>query len=79
MLEAGVLVASETLQPSARGVRLRYAGGERTWIDGPFAESKELIGGFAIFKCASVAEVAGWADQFAKVIGDVELDICPLD
>ena len=45
LVKAGVMLAGEGLQPSSKGVRVRFSGGKRTVIDGPFAESKELIGG----------------------------------
>jgi hypothetical protein len=49
-VEAGVLLLAEALQPSSKGARLKFAGGKRTVSDGPFTESKELIGGFCMPK-----------------------------
>ena len=49
--KAGVMLAGEGLQASSKGARVKFAGGKRTVIDGPFAETKELVGGFWIWKC----------------------------
>ena len=58
---AGVLVASEGLNPSAPGVRIAVAQGRRYVVDGPFAESKELVGGFYLIEVASLEEAVQWA------------------
>lgn len=63
MMNAGVLLAAEGLHPSSKGVRLRFSGGERTVIDGPFAETKELVAGFWIIQVASKAEAIEWASR----------------
>jgi len=61
MHNAGVLVASEGLNPSARGARIAVADGKRHVVDGPFAESKELVGGFYIIDVKSLDEAIWWA------------------
>ena len=61
MHRAGVLVASEGLNPTAKGARIAVAKGRRYVVDGPFAESKELVGGFYILEVASLDEAIGWA------------------
>jgi len=61
MHQAGVLVASEGLNPAARGARIALAQGRRYVVDGPFTESKELVGGFYIVDVASLDEAIGWA------------------
>lgn len=61
MHTAGVLVASEGLNPAAQGARIAVADGKRYVVDGPFAESKELVGGFYIIEVASLDEAIGWA------------------
>ena len=76
--ELGELLLTERLQPSAKGVRLRFKDGRRNVIDGPFTESKELIAGYSIIKSDSRDEVIEWAARFADLIGDVEIDIRPL-
>jgi hypothetical protein len=77
-LDANVLLSTEALQPSAKGVRLKFSGGQRRIIDGPFTESKELIAGFSILNVNSIDEVIEWASRFAVLIGDVQIEIRPL-
>ena len=72
---SGVLLAAEGVHPSSRGARLEFSGGKRTVTDGPFAEAKELIAGFAIIQVASKDETIEWATRFADVIGDVEIEV----
>ena len=60
LAKAGVLVSAEGLQSSAKGARVRFSGANRTVIDGPFAETKELVAGFWIWKVASKAEAIEW-------------------
>jgi hypothetical protein len=72
---AGVLLAAEGVHPSSRGARLSFSGGKRTVTDGPFAEAKELIAGFAIVQVESKDEAIEWATRFAEVHGDVEIEV----
>ena len=60
LVKAGVLLAAEGLQPSAKGARIRYEGSKRTVIDGPFAETKELIAGFWLMQVKSKDEAIEW-------------------
>jgi len=78
MKEAGVLLSTGGLEPSSKAARLRNFGGKQTLVDGPFAESKELVGGFVILELGSRAEAVDWARRYAKVLGEVELDILPV-
>ena len=78
MRAAGVLLASERVRPSREGTRIKVAGKQTTVIDGPFAESKEMIAGYIIMNAASVAATQPWTTRFAEVIGDVEMDVLPL-
>lgn len=78
MRNAGVLLSTGGLEPSSRAARLRNSGGKQTLVDGPFAESKELVGGFVILELDSRAEAIEWARRYAKVLGEVELDILPV-
>ena len=78
MQQAGVLLATASLEPSSRAVRLRNFRGKQTVVDGPFAESKELVGGFAIVELESREEAVEWAKRYAAVLGEVELDIRPV-
>jgi hypothetical protein len=61
MLEAGVLIASEGINPGRKGARIGVAGGKRRVVDGPFTETKELIGGFYIIDVGSLDEAISWA------------------
>lgn len=79
MQRAGVLLGHETLQPSAKGLRLQRAGGKSSWTDGPFAESKELISGYTILKGTSKQEAIDWATRYAEILGDVEVDVREVD
>jgi hypothetical protein len=63
LARAGVLLAGEGLQPSSRGARVRFNGAERTVIDGPFAETKELIAGFWLIQVKSKEEAIEWVKR----------------
>jgi hypothetical protein len=82
MAEAGVLLLSAGLQPSAQGALLRCTDGKLTVLDGPFAETKELIGGFAILEAKSKREAIELAkravDVHTKAGVDIELEVRPL-
>ena len=70
MHKAGVLVASEGLNPAARGARVAVSKGERYVVDGPFAESKELVGGFYIIDVTSLDEAIQWALRAPSGMGN---------
>jgi len=73
---AGVLLKSELLGPSSQGARLPSGpGGKRAWVDGPFAEAKELIAGFTILKLSSLAEDGGVAVRPGPRLGENEVDV----
>lgn len=63
LARAGVLLAAEGLRPSAKGARVRFAGEERTVLDGPFAETKELIAGFWLWQVSSMDEAIEWVKR----------------
>jgi hypothetical protein len=63
LVKAGVMVAGEGLHPSAKGARVRFSGDKRTVIDGPFAESKELVAGFWLFDVKSKEEAIEWVKR----------------
>jgi hypothetical protein len=73
--KAGVLLATEGLQPSSKGARVRLSGGNLTVIDGPFTEAKELVAGFAMVRAKSKEEAIELAKNFLKVAGDGETEI----
>src|SRR3954471_5525231 len=60
LVKAGVMLAGEGLQSSSKGTRIRFSGGKRTVIDGPFAETKELVAGFWLWQVKSKAEAIEW-------------------
>ena len=74
--KAGVLLDLNGLQPSAAGARIRYRGVERTVIDGPFAESKELVAGYWILQVKSREEAVEWLKRAPFQDGEVELRRC---
>jgi hypothetical protein len=63
LVKAGVMLAGEGLQASSKGARVRFSGAKRTVIDGPFAETKELVAGFWIWKCNSLQEAIDWVKR----------------
>jgi hypothetical protein len=73
---AGVLLKRVMLAPSSKGKRLASGPkNERKWTDGPFSESKELIGGFAVLELPSIGDATAWADRYVAILGDNEVDI----
>lgn len=75
MTTAGVLLGTEGCQPSAKGARVRREGGKFRVVDGPFAEAKEIIGGFALINVRSKDEAIMWTRRFLDVAGDGESEI----
>src|SRR3954453_4634240 len=63
LVKAGVLLAGEGLHPSSKGVRVRFSGDKRSVIDGPFAETKELVAGYWIFEVKSLEEAIEWVKR----------------
>jgi hypothetical protein len=74
LVKAGVLLAGEGLQPSSKGKRVRFSGKELTVIDGPFPETKELIGGFWLWQVKSMDEAVEWLKR-APFGGGAEVEI----
>ncbi|HEX6211823.1 MAG TPA: YciI family protein [Methylomirabilota bacterium] len=76
LAKAGVLLAGEGLQPSSRGARVKFKGRERTVVDGPFTESKELIAGFWLFQVKSKEEAIEWVKRCPNPTGaESEIEI----
>jgi len=75
MASEGVLLATDGLQPSARGARVRISDGKFTVTDGPFTETKELIAGFAIVQARSKSHAIELAKRFLEVVGEGESEI----
>lgn len=78
MERSGALLLALGLQPSSAGLRLQFQGERCTVIDGPFAESKELIAGYCLVEVDTREQAVVWVKRFAAVVGDVEADIRPL-
>jgi hypothetical protein len=70
LVKAGALLDASGLQPTSKGARIRYSKGKRTVIDGPFAESKELIAGYTIIQVKSREEAMEWARRFPAPMGE---------
>ena len=70
LVKAGVMLAGEGLQASSKGVRVRFSGKERTVIDGPFAETKELIAGYWLWQVRSKEEAIEWAKRIPNPTGE---------
>lgn len=75
VMKAGVLLTAEGVLPSATGARVRRSAGQSTVTDGPFAEAREVIGGFALVDVGSKEEAIQWATRFAGLFDDVEVEI----
>jgi hypothetical protein len=81
LAKSGALLGAEGLRPSSEGVRLRFAAGTRTIINGPFEGKNELAAGFSILRTRSLEDAIAWATRQADVLGsgeDVEIDIRPV-
>lgn len=76
LVKAGILLAGEGLQPSSKGVRVKFSGTNRTVTDGPFTETKELIAGFWLWQVRSMAEAIEWVKRCP--MQDSELEIRPI-
>lgn len=76
LVKAGVMLAGEGLQPSSKGARVRFSGTKRTVIDGPFAETKELVAGFWLFQVKSKEEAIEWVKRCPNPMpGESEIEI----
>lgn len=76
LVKAGVMLGGEGLHPSSRGVRVRFSGADRTVVDGPFAETKELVAGYWIWQVESMEEAVAWAKRCPNpMLSDSEIEI----
>ena len=73
LVKAGVMLAGEGLHPSSKGARVRFSGDKRSVIDGPFAETKELIAGFWLWQVKSLEEAVEWLKRSPFREGEVEI------
>ena len=70
LVKAGIMLDGEGLQPSAKGARVQFSGQQRSVIDGPFAETKELIAGYWVWQCESLAEAVAWVKRCPNPMGE---------
>jgi hypothetical protein len=75
LVKAGIMLAGEGLQPSSKGARVRFSGNKRTVIDGPFAETKELLAGFWLWKVNSKQEAIDWVKRCPNPMPGTEAEI----
>ena len=76
LVKAGIMLAGEGLQPSSKGARVRFSGKNRTVIDGPFSETKELVAGFWLWQCKSKEEAIEWVKRCPNpMVGESEIEI----
>jgi hypothetical protein len=73
LVKAGVMLAGEGLHPSSKGVRVRFSGGQRTVVDGPFTETKELVAGFWLWQVRSMDEAIEWLKRSPFEENEVEI------
>lgn len=79
LAKAGIMLAGEGLKPSSQGKRVRFSGSKRTVMDGPFAETKELIAGYWIWQVRSMEEAVEWLKRCPNpMLGDSEVEIRPV-
>jgi hypothetical protein len=72
LVKAGVLLDASGLQPSSKGARIKFSGEKRTWVDGPFTETKELIAGYTLIQVKTREEAMEWARRFPAPQGEGE-------
>lgn len=76
--KAGVIVATGGIAPTSEGARISLKNGEYTVVDGPFAEAKELVGGWALMECRDLSEAVEWSKRFLGVLGEGEVRVRPV-
>jgi hypothetical protein len=76
--KAGVVVATGGIGPTSMGAKITLKDGEFTVVDGPFAEAKELVGGWAILECRDLEEAVEWSKRFVSVLGEGEVRVRPV-
>jgi hypothetical protein len=75
LVKAGVMLGGEGLHPSSKGARVKFQGSKRTVIDGPFAETKELVAGYWLWECKSKEEAIEWVKRCPNPMPDTEAEI----
>ena len=78
LVQAGVMQGGDGLKPSSQGVRVHFSGDKRSVVDGPFAETKELVAGYWIWQCASLQEAIEWVKKCPNpMLSDSDIEIRP--
>jgi hypothetical protein len=77
-INAGVIVATGGVAPTSEGAKITLKDGEFTILDGPFAEAKEIVGGWAIMECRDLDEAIEWSKRFVSVLGEGEVRVRPV-
>ena len=77
-VNAGVIVATGGIAPTSEGTKITLKDGEFTVVDGPFAEAKEIVGGWAIMECRDMDEAVEWSKRFVSVLGEGEVRVRPV-
>ena len=77
LVKAGVMLAGEGLHPTSQAVKVRFEGGQRTVVDGPFTEAKEIVAGYWVWECASREEAIEWLKR-APFDGGTEVELRPI-
>ncbi len=79
LVKAGIMLSGEGLHPSSKGARIQFSGTSRTVVDGPFAETKELVAGFWMWQVKSMEEAIEWVKRCPNpMLGDSEIEIRPV-
>ncbi len=79
LVKAGIMISGDGLHPSSKGVRIQFSGTSRTVVDGPFAETKELVAGFWVWQVKSMAEAIEWVKRCPNPMpGPSEIEIRPM-
>jgi hypothetical protein len=77
-MKAGVIVATGGISPTSEGCKISLTDGKYTVVDGPFAEAKELVGGWALMECRDLDEAVEWSKRFLGVLGEGEVRVRPV-
>ncbi|HXW82643.1 MAG TPA: YciI family protein [Acidimicrobiales bacterium] len=77
-IRAGVIVATGGIAPTSEGAKITLKEGKFTVIDGPFAEAKEIVGGWALLECRDLPEAVEWSKRFLSVLGEGEVRVRPV-
>jgi hypothetical protein len=77
-IKAGVIVATGGISPTSEGRKITLKAGEFSVVDGPFAEAKEIVGGWALMECRDMDEAVEWSKRFLGVLGEGEVRVRPV-